>query len=319
MTDLGYDKPLFILPFDHRGSFLATGADADHLAADHKQEVAAAQAELITAKRLVYEGFELAVNSGLSKEYAGILVDEQFGSSILRDARQQGYITACPVEKAGQDEFDFEFGDNFASHIKEFHPTFCKAVLRCNPQTDVRPYQRQILRLRRLCDSLRSDNQSRFMLGVIVPPTQEQLESLRGDRHRYESELRPQLLVETIQLLQDAGVEPDVWIVEGLNSKEDCEKVSKVAKRDGRGKVSCILLGRGEDQQRVSNWLKIAAPVPGFTGFAIGRTVFWDPLAGWHSRQMSWAKAASEIARQFRDYVRIFETAQSSLASGSFG
>ena len=64
---------------------------------------------------MIYDGFQAAVAGGVPKEKAGILVDEQFGAAILRDAAANGFTTACPAEKSGQDEFDFEYGEEFAA------------------------------------------------------------------------------------------------------------------------------------------------------------------------------------------------------------
>jgi myo-inositol catabolism protein IolC len=121
---LGYNKPLYILPFDHRGSF-QTGMFGweGTLSPDQTAQIAA-------AKRVIYDGFKAAVAGGVAEERAGILVDEQFGAAILQDAVQDGYVTAVPAEKSGQDEFDFEYGEDFARHIETFNPTFCKVLVR---------------------------------------------------------------------------------------------------------------------------------------------------------------------------------------------
>ena len=103
---------------------------------------------------MIYDAFRKAVQTGVPKEKAGILVDEQFGAAILRDAAAEGYITACPAEKSGQDEFDFEYGDDFAAHIEAFAPTFCKVLVRYNPEGDRELNRRQAARLKRLSDYL---------------------------------------------------------------------------------------------------------------------------------------------------------------------
>src|ERR1700722_9062270 len=146
MKTAGYDKPLYILPFDHRGSFQTkmfgwTGA----LTAEQTGEIAA-------AKRVVYDGFEAALRTGVEEAKAGILVDEQFGSAILQDARSHGHVTACPAEKSGQDEFEFEYGEDFAEHIEKVRPTFCKVLVRYNPEGDRDLNLRQAARLKRLSD-----------------------------------------------------------------------------------------------------------------------------------------------------------------------
>src|SRR5271165_6959388 len=180
------------------------------------------------------------------KDKAGILVDEQFGAAILRDAAAEGYSTSCPAEKSGQDEFDFEYGEDFGKHIEAFHPTFCKVLVRYNPEGDPELNRRQSVRLRRLSEYLHSDkSRSRFMFELLVPAEKAQLDQVKGDKKAYDLNLRPRLMAQAIEQLQDAGVEPDVWKIEGLGRCEDCENIVAAARRGGRSKVGCIILGRG--------------------------------------------------------------------------
>jgi myo-inositol catabolism protein IolC len=302
--NIGFDKPLYIQPFDHRGSF-QTKMFGWKGALTEEQT-----AQIAAAKQVIYEGFKAAVAGGVPKEKAGILVDEQFGAAILRDAAAHGYQTACPAEKSGQDEFDFEYGEEFAKHLEAFRPTFCKVLVRYNPEGDQALNQRQTDRLRRLSDYLHAESGSLFMFELLVPPEKEELEEVHGDKQAYDREIRPRLMVQTILQLQDAGVEPDVWKIEGLDRREDCEQVVAAARRDGRDKVGCIVLGRGENDEKVHEWLTTAAQVPGFIGFAVGRTVFWEPLVGWRDKKTSREAAVAEIARRYRQFVDVFEKAR---------
>jgi myo-inositol catabolism protein IolC len=299
----GFDKPLYILPFDHRGSFETKmfGWEGT-LTAEQTAEIAA-------AKQVIYDGFKAAVAAGVPKEKAGILVDEQFGAAILRDAAAEGYTTACPAEKSGQDEFDFEYGEDFARHIEAFNPTFCKVLVRYNPEGDGALNGRQSPRLKRLSEYLHGKSRSLFMFELLVPAEKAQLDRLKGNKKVYDRELRPRLMVHTIEQLQDAQVEPDVWKIEGLDRREDCEKIVAAARRGGRDKVGCIILGRGEDDKKVREWLATAAAVPGFIGFAVGRTDFWEPLVGWRAKKTTREAAVAEIARRYREFVDIFEQA----------
>ena len=310
MTTIGFDKPLYILPFDHRGSFQKKmfGWNGD-LTARQTQDIAA-------AKAVIYDAFLSAVQNGVPREKAGILVDEQFGSGILHAAAADGFITCCPAEKSGQDEFDFEYGENFARHIEAFHPTFCKVLVRYNPEGDVDLNRRQATRLKRLSDYLHAEpRRTRFMFELLVPPEKAQLGRVNGDQRNYDLELRPRLMTEAIKELQDRGVEPDVWKIEGLDHRDDCEGIVTAARRAGRNSVGCIILGRGEDDTKVREWLTIAATVPGFIGFAVGRTSFWGPLVDWRANKISRADAVAEIARRYLEFVKIFETRKHSLAA----
>jgi myo-inositol catabolism protein IolC len=301
MKTIGFDKPLYILPFDHRGSFQTkmfgwTGA----LSQDQTAQIAA-------TKQVIYDAFKASLESGVPAERAGILVDEQFGAAILHDAVKRGYMTACPAEKSGQDEFDFEYGPSFPQHIEEFRPTFCKVLVRYNPEGDRALNTLQAARLKTLTDYLHEKSQSRFMFELLVPAEKRQLERLNDDKKAYDLQLRPKLMVEAIQQMQDAGIEPDVWKIEGLDRREDCEKVVAAARRAGRDRVGCIILGRGEDDAKVREWLKIASTVPGFIGFAVGRTSFWDPLVNWRAGKISRETAVKEIAARYCEFVDIFK------------
>ncbi len=306
---IGYDKPLYILPFDHRGTFQKnmfgwTGA----LTAEQT-------AKIVAMKWAIYDGFQAALGDGVREGNAGILVDEQFGADILHDAAQRGFVTACPAEKSGQDEFDFEYGDDFARHIDAFGPTFCKVLVRYNPEGDKAMNGRQAERLKRLGEYLHSRGPSRLMFELLVPATAAQLQRSGGDKKEYDRELRPELMVRAITELQDAGIEPDVWKIEGIDRPDDCATVVAAVRRGGRDRVGCIVLGRGEDDTKVREWLKTAAAVPGFIGFAVGRTSFWGPLTEWKDGRMTREAAVSEIARRYREWVDIFESAR--LAGGA--
>jgi myo-inositol catabolism protein IolC len=304
----GYNKPLYILPFDHRGSFETKMFGWEGvLTPDQTAQIAA-------AKRVIYDGFIAAIANGVAKEKAGILVDEQFGAAILHDAKARGLTTACPAEKSGQEEFDFEYGDDFAAHIESFQPTFCKVLVRYNPEGDQALNRRQSGRLKRLSDYLHGGNHSLFMFELLVPPEKSQLDEFKGDKKAYDLELRPSLMVQAIRELQEAQVEPDVWKIEGLDRREDCASVVSVARRDGRDDVGCIVLGRGEDDKKVREWLATAAPVPGFVGFAVGRTDFWEPLVGWLAKKITREDAVGEVARRYREFVDIFERAHATKA-----
>jgi 5-dehydro-2-deoxygluconokinase len=295
---------LYILPFDHRGSFQTKMFGwKGTLTPEQTAEVAA-------AKRVIYDGFQAALGAGVPREKAGILVDEQFGAAILRDAAKRGYVTACPAEKSGQNEFEFEYSEHFVKHIEAFHPTFCKVLVRYNPEGDKALNQRQADRLQRLSDYLHDYSQSRLMFELLVPPEAAELEELHGDKKAYDREMRPRLMVQAIHELQDAGVEVDVWKVEGLDHREDCVEVVAAARRNGRDRVACIVLGRAEDEQKVGEWLATAASVPGFIGFAVGRTTFWDPLMALRADKLTREAAVTEVGHRFRNWVEIFENAR---------
>lgn len=301
--NLGYSQPLYILPFDHRSSFEKglygwSGA----LTPDQRAQVS-------RAKEVIYDAFKAAIAQGLPRARAGILVDEQFGAGILRDAREKGLLCAMPTEKSGQAEFNFEYGAAWAEHIEAFKPSFVKVLVRYNCEDDEALNRRQTTRLRRLSDYLHNRDY-RFMFELLVPATHEQLDRFEGDHDLYDRQLRPSLMVAALKELQDAGVEPDIWKIEGLERREDCALLAATARRDGRAAVGCIILGRGSNEEKVKQWLGNAAGVEGFIGFAVGRTSFWDALVGLRDGVLSRDQAVAAIAARYREWVEVFEAAR---------
>src|SRR5438445_13260803 len=127
---LGYDKPLFILAFDHRGSFQKKFFGISGEPRPEETE------RISDAKSVIFEGFQKAIDHGAPKESCGILVDEQFGADIVRRAKKEGYLFAMPTEKSGQDEYEFEYGDDFGAHIEEFDPVCYKLLVRYTGAAD---------------------------------------------------------------------------------------------------------------------------------------------------------------------------------------
>src|SRR6266540_7146917 len=162
---LGYDGKLYILAFDHRGSFQKKMFG---IQGDPTPE----QTETIAdAKHLIYEGMRVAVERGAHPEATGVLIDEQFGSDVPTDAKARGLKLAMPVEKSGQDEFDFQYGDQFGEHIEQFDPDFSKVLVRYNSDDpDIEMNERQLGRLKRLADWLH-ENDRLFLFELLVPAT----------------------------------------------------------------------------------------------------------------------------------------------------
>lgn len=298
----GYDRPLYVLPFDHRGSF------QKQLFGISGTPTAEQTAAIASYKRVIYEGFLVALERGAPRDRVGILVDEQFGAEVARDAKRRGLTLAMPAEKSGQDEFDFEYGEAFGEHVERFDPTFCKVLVRYNVEGDRELNARQAERLARLSKWLR-DRERLFMFELLVPGEKAQLDRVGGDKARFDAELRPPLMVRALQELQARGVEPDVWKIEGIEDETQARLVAAAARANGRDNVGCIVLGRGENEKKVLEWLRVAHGVPGWIGFAVGRTTFWDALVGLKEGRHDRAKAASIVADNYRRWIELFEEA----------
>jgi len=304
----GYDQKLYILAFDHRGSFQKKffGIDGEP---DAEQTAMIAE-----AKHLIYEGLSQAVAAGADPSVTGVLVDEQFGSTVPEEARARGLRLAMPAERSGQPMFDFQYGEDFGEHIERFDPDFTKVLVRYNPDGDASSNREQLAKLKRLSNWL-SEHERKFLFELLVPAEPGQLASVGGDSDRYDAELRPELMRRAMAEIQDAGIEVDVWKIEGVEERSDCEMLVAQARRDGRDGVTCVVLGRGAEDAKVDHWLIQAAPVDGFIGFAIGRSIWWDPLKAYVDGKIERAAGARKIAENYLRFVAVYERAKSAAVS----
>jgi len=295
IDNLGYDQQLYILAFDHRGSF---------------EKMVGDPARVPGAKQLIWEGFERAVSTGVSKDSAGVLVDAQYGPDVARAAKAGGYKLSMPVEKSGQNEFDFEYGERFGEKIEEFDPDFSKVLVRYNPEGDAEMNERQTARLRQLSEWLH-ERRRKYLFELLVPAEPAQLERVGGSEERYDTELRPDLMLETILQLQNGGVEPDIWKIEGLDDREACREIAQLARREGRDHVSCVVLGRGASDAKVDEWLRAGAGLDGYIGFAIGRSIFSESVKAYAADPEGFDResAITKIADNYRRFIDVYEGA----------
>jgi 5-dehydro-2-deoxygluconokinase len=301
--NLGYDRRLYILAFDHRGSFTKRFGIEGEPTPEETERIA-------DGKHLIFEGLEAALSRGADPSVTGALVDEQFGgpTQVPDQAKAAGIQLAMPVEKSGQEEFDFEYDEDFGAHIQRHDPDFSKVLVRYNPDGDADMNRRQVERLRRLSDWLH-ERDRRFLFELLVPAQEAQLASVDGDADRYDAELRPELMRRTITELQDAGVEPDIWKIEGVDQRADCELIAEQCRAGGRDRVVCVVLGRGADDDKVDHWLREAAPVDGYVGFAIGRSIWGEPLADFIDARSTREEAAARVADNYLRFVDIYNAA----------
>jgi myo-inositol catabolism protein IolC len=292
-------KQLLILAFDHRASFLEKMFEIKN-----RQPTSEEKKQIEDYKKIIFEGFKLAIKKSVPKEIAGLLVDEEFGSAVLREAKKDGLSFAMPVEKSGQDEFDFDYGENYAKHIEEFDPTFVKVLVRYNPEGDATLNKRQLQRLKKLSDYL-AEKKKPFLFELIVPALPTQLAKLGGAKEIYDTELRPKLMVSSLKEIQAAGVEPSIWKLEGVDKPEAAKAVVKQAQSNGR-KAGVITLGRGESKEKVQEWLKVGAKIPGIIGFAVGRTIFWQPLADYRASKINRKEAVEKVAQNYIEFTELW-------------
>ncbi len=293
---------MYILRFDHRVPFLKNlfnVAPGDLPDDDQRLQIS-------DLKGLVYEGLCQALDEGVARESVVIVIDEEFGAKIARQSKEAGIPVAISVERSGRDEFELEYGDDFARHIEDLDPNFIKALARYNPAGDAELNHRQRERLVTL--SKWADAEGRkWIFELLIPPTRDQLERSNGDVATFEREVLPQLLIETVASLQDAGVRPAVWMIPGLATRSDYESAAHQVLAESHGEVVCVVLGQGPDAERIRDWVRVAGEAKGFGGLAVAQTIWLPILKDFSAKNIDRASARTRIARSFIEVVSLYD------------
>ena len=297
----GYSQDLYILAFDHRGTITKglLGVEGREPTQDEANKVS-------EMKQIIFDGFLKANEYGITGGDPAILVDETFGLEVQQKAKEMNIKFAAPVEKSGQKVFDFEYGDQFGEKINEVGADFVKILVRWNPDDEKEIRETQGNRIKELSDWL-TENDKKFLLEFLVPATEEQLASVENDQARYDSEIRPKLAVKVVEEMRERGADPDIWKIEGLDTSEDCEKVAHAIRTGDREDVIAVVLGRGASDEKVNEWLRAGSSVEGYKGFAIGRSIFWDALKGFHEGEKSREEAVEEIAQSYLGFLSVYQ------------
>lgn len=297
--DLGYKKNLYILAFDHRTTIAQKMFGVSEVAGLNSEQ----KFKIKQFKEVIYEGFKKALNY-VPKENAAILIEEEFGEKIIEDAKKKKIITILTLEKSGIEKL--EFIDPTFANLERIQPQFGKILIKYNPQDAVDSKKQKQEKLKKVSEFCHQKGFN-FLLEVLVLP---QFET--SSREDFDELLRPKLTAQMIEELQDAGVEPDVWKLEGMDKIEDYKEIIKVAKSNGRENVGIVILGRGESEEKVEEWISLGAKVEGVLGFAVGRTIFWDSLVSLENGVMSKQEAVEKIQMRFEDLYKIFANAKAS-------
>ena len=297
------NSDLLILAMDHRNSLLRDLYGIDDVPTSE-------QIDRISAhKGLIFDGLLRAIEDGVDASRVGVLVDEHYGAAVAVRAKEARIDLAMPIERSGEPLFLLEYGTfgdrEWLRHVEEFAPAQVKVLVRDNPQGSFNRML-QFDRLVTVSNALRASGRT-FMIELLVPATPAQLESVGSDALRYDSEVRPDLTVQLIEEMHVEGIEPNVWKVEGLETEEDARAVVSAARRDGRSPVYCIVLGRDSSRQRLDHWLEVASRVDGFRGFAIGRSIWEEPLADLLAGTASETQLVGRVAESFTHFAQVWE------------
>ena len=289
---------LYVLPFDHRGSFHKMLFPGVHELSDEQHE---------TVKKYKHVIFDSLKVIGQERGYddLAVLVDEQYGRDIHRECAQMGIRHMLTMEKSGQPIFDFE-EENWQDHLLDINPTYAKALIRVVVGED---YSVQNARLKELGDFCAA-NGIGFLIEPLIQPSEADLAAVDGDKNRFDAELRPQRFAEAVAEMHAAGVQPDVWKIEGTETKEGMDICSDAAFKGGKENVQIVILGRGATQDKVDHWLTVGAQSKGVTGFAVGRTVFAEAIEQLHKGDLTPEEATHIIANNYIHCINVFEQAK---------
>jgi 5-dehydro-2-deoxygluconokinase len=298
------DRVLLILAVDHRNSF-------EHDLYGLKDPISSAQAARMSAdKLLVYQALLEALPELPTGVQPGILVDEQYGASVAELAsRSEGAVSlAMPIEASGEEWFEFAYGEDWMGHAEFYATDHAKVLVRDNPGFDSARREEQAARLAQV-SLWASAHKRSLIIELLVPSTNADRAAVGGDPARYDDEVRPGHTVAAIEYLQDQGVEPAIWKIEGLDRHEDAERIVDAANR-GKRSADCILLGRHASHEKIDHWMRILAPIPGWTGFAIGRSIWWDALHAHLHHHRTANEARRRIRDAYLDFARFYVDAR---------
>jgi myo-inositol catabolism protein IolC len=288
--------PVFALAFDHRNSFRR---DFMQLAGEPTPEQHAA---MVAAKGVVVDALLAAVAAPeLDAGNVVLLIDHEYGGDFVPKAQAGGIRIAMPVEMSGQRELRYVCGGHPESLIVACQLDYVKVLVRYNPDGDTAMNARQRARLRELA-TLLEGRPEQLMLELLVPPEDAQLAAVGYDRGRFDREVRATLTATAVTEIAGDGLRPQLWKIEGPESREDATLIAD-AVRSADPDGACLVLGRGADYAAVRRWLAIAAATPGFTGFAVGRTIWWDALRR-YADDGDQDAAVHAVAARYLDLVR---------------
>jgi myo-inositol catabolism protein IolC len=282
---------IYMLAFDHEVQFdevFVTGATPTAEERDLIRQV----------KKVVFKGVQEAVKDGVPIENAAVLVDVLYGADVADEAHESGIAYSMPVDPPVGGVI---LPANWQEHLKRYRPTWAKPLLWYNVEGDRDKNAGQIERTKVLQDWLHNNDQ-KLLLEILVPAEPHQVEATGGDQTRYEAEYLPKLITAAMEEIYSAGIRPEVWKVEGVPTVEGSRAIGEVATATG---AECLVLGRAADAATVSQWLSLAGSTDGYRGFAVGRTIWQQPVIDW-KRNRDDDRLVGEIAQRYRQLVNAF-------------
>ncbi|HNZ86470.1 MAG TPA: DUF2090 domain-containing protein [bacterium] len=271
-------KYLFILPFDHRSFFIKNFKFGKDINRNEKSAI-------VDFKEIIYQGFLCAYKNSKYKQFMGILIDEEYGSSIIKDAKKKNIILSVSAEKSGQDFFDFEYGKNFRTHIKNNKANFVKILVRYDYRKDNKNQLKKIKTLYDFCKKNKFD----LLLELLTPNFSNKFYFTQ----------------KAVEEILSYKIFPCIWKIEGYEKKSDWDKVIKSIKIYQKN-PKIIMLGRGESLLLIKKWIKSAKGFKEIIGFAVGRTIFLEAISDFYKNKITRDEAIKKIASRYLNIINLW-------------
>ena len=254
------------------------------------------------AKALIYEGLRHVAGS-IPFGREGVLIDEYLGEDVIRSAQSDGVVVLMPIEGSGSGAFELVYGDQLAEHVDAFDPDFFTALVRYNPDDAESVRRTEIGRLAAVSEWA-GRTKRRWITELLVTPMPEQLATHHG-RGDFDRTARHALTAQVIAQLQDGGVHPTIWELEGFDAASGADEALAAAAADGRYPAACMVVGRDAPIDLVEHWLAVAADRQ-FVGFVVDRTVWEEPLRQFLAGALSSEGVIHAVATTYTALVHSF-------------
>jgi myo-inositol catabolism protein IolC len=241
---------------------------------------------------------------------AALLIGELTGAAAGARARDEGIAIAVPIEVSGAPSFTLEYGPAFLEHLGSYPADYAKALVSINSAERDERYLAQLAAVSAACRSIQGAGHQ-TLLEILVPPTGGQLAQAGNSQQVFDARIRPSLVCQVINDCYAAGLDPNLWRLEGLKNTASYQMVGRTLRRHSAS-AECLVLGRGGAGEQVSRWLALAAAEPEFSGFAIGRSIWQNALGSWIGGKTDRARAVSLIAEQYFMFACVYRQARPS-------
>ena len=268
-------EPVYMLAIDHRWQW-EEWCDSNRIDRARIPEIKVLAAEAFLAAR--------AASPDIHRSGA-LLVDLTYGREAFETARAAGAVTGTPAERAGA--FPLEWTAPFNEALPG---DFVKVLVRhrSDVAADVVDNQRRrLLELQQWC----ADHEKPLVLEVLIsPPAGE-------PANDFEAHGRPRQLAAYIREAYALSIVPTYWKIEGMPDRATLAVVD-AAIREVEGPRQ-LILGKGAGMSQVKQWFDATVGAPTAAGFAIGRTVYFEPAAEWVAGRLSREAAIARIANNY--------------------